>query len=67
MTSSTFEEMHHLVGIREIAEMFGVSPQRADQLSNTEKFPAPTVVLASGRIWERKAVEAWAKATGRLK
>ena len=67
MTSSTFEEMHHLVGIREIAEMFGVSPQRADQLSHAEKFPAPTVALASGRIWEREAVEAWARATGRFK
>jgi predicted DNA-binding transcriptional regulator AlpA len=59
--------MHHLVGIREIAEMLGVSPQRADQLSNTTRFPAPTVALASGRIWERSAVEEWAREEGRIK
>jgi predicted DNA-binding transcriptional regulator AlpA len=57
--------MHHLVGIREIAAMLGVSPQRVDQLSNTAKFPAPEAELKSGRIWKTADVEKWAKATGR--
>jgi hypothetical protein len=57
--------MHHLVGISEIAEMFGVSPPRAVQLSQTATFPTPTVELASGRVWERASVEEWAKGTGR--
>ena len=65
MTSSTFQEMHHLVGVREIAAMFGVSPQRADQLSHAPAFPGPVVELAAGRVWERAAVEKWANATGR--
>jgi predicted DNA-binding transcriptional regulator AlpA len=65
MPSSTLEPMHHLVGIREIAEMLGVSPQRVDQLSNTARFPKPEAELKSGRIWKRAAVEKWAKATGR--
>ena len=53
------------MGIREIAAMLGVSPQRVDQLSNTAGFPAPEAQLASGRIWTRAAIEKWAKATGR--
>jgi prophage regulatory protein len=65
IASSIFEQMHHLVGIREIAAMLGVSPQRVDQLSNTANFPGPEVELASGRIWKRADVEKWAKATGR--
>jgi prophage regulatory protein len=65
MASSTFEEMHHLVGIREIAAMLGVSAPRAHQLTKTDNFPKPDVKLASGRIWKRTDVEKWAKATGR--
>jgi hypothetical protein len=47
--------------------MLEVSRQRVDQLARREDFPAPEVELASGRVWEREAVEKWAKATGRLK
>ena len=65
MTSSSLEAMHHLVGIREIAAMFGVSATRAHQLTKTDNFPKPDVKLASGRIWKRADVEEWAKATGR--
>jgi predicted DNA-binding transcriptional regulator AlpA len=65
LMSSSFEEMHHLVGIREIAAMFGVSAPRAHQLTKTDNFPKPDVKLASGRIWKRAHVEKWAKATGR--
>lgn len=50
----------HLVGVSEIARMLGVSRQRAVQVvGDYADFPAPVSTLASGRIWEREAVEAW--------
>jgi len=53
----------HLVGLSEIATMLGVSRQRAGQLvRDYDDFPPPVAELASGRIWETTAVEAWAKA-----
>jgi predicted DNA-binding transcriptional regulator AlpA len=57
----------HLMGIREIASLLGVSPQRADALSNKDGFPTPTATLASGRIWLRVDVEKWAREKGRIK
>jgi predicted DNA-binding transcriptional regulator AlpA len=67
MESSTIPEMHHLVGVTEIAQMLGVSPQRVIQLCQKPDFPEPTAVLANGRIWHRADVEEWAKQTGRIK
>ena len=67
MSSTLSAVTHHLVGLTEIAAMLEVSRQRVDQLARREDFPAPEVELASGRVWEREAVEKWAKATGRLK
>jgi hypothetical protein len=58
--------MHHLVGIREIASLLTVSPQRVHQLSITAGFPAPTAELASGRIWHREEIEWWAREAGRI-
>lgn len=53
----------HLVGLSEIATMLGVSRQRAGQLvRDYDDFPPPVAELASGRIWETTAVEAWANA-----
>ncbi len=53
----------HLVGLSEIATMLGVSRQRAGQLvRDYDDFPPPVAELASGRIWETTAVDAWAKA-----
>lgn len=55
------------MGMHEIAKMLGVTRQSVDELSRTrEDFPQPVVRLASGRIWKRKDVEAWARRTGRL-
>lgn len=57
----------YLVGVAEIAEMLGVSRQRVDAISRThEDFPAPEAELASGRIWLRKEIEAWARRSGRI-
>lgn len=58
--------MHHLVGVAEIAEMFGVTRQRVNAIVKTsEDFPAPEAELSAGRIWLRSAIVAWADAHGR--
>jgi predicted DNA-binding transcriptional regulator AlpA len=54
-----------LMGTTEIAELLGVSRQRADQLSRTEGFPEPVAEIAAGRIWLREDVDHWARQTGR--
>lgn len=56
---------HHLIGLLEIATMFGVSKQRASQLAATADFPVPEATIAAGRIWRRSDVEEWAKRHGR--
>lgn len=57
---------HHLVGVSEIAELFGVSRQRADRIiKGSSDFPDPEAILSAGRIWKRADVEAWARRTGR--
>ena len=56
-----------LVGIAEIVKMLEVSRQYVDRLTREDPtFPEPEADLASGRVWDRKAVEAWARATGRI-
>lgn len=50
-----------LVGTHEIAALFGVSRQRAQQITARKDFPEPYDVLHMGRVWRRAAVEAWAK------
>jgi prophage regulatory protein len=46
--------------LREIARMLDVTRQRAVQVVGSyADFPTPVATLASGRIWERDAVEAW--------
>jgi prophage regulatory protein len=52
-------------GVTEIGDLLGVSRQRADQLTRTERFPEPVAVLSAGRIWRRVDVQDWARATGR--
>lgn len=54
-----------LVGVAEIQRMLRVSRPRVDQLANKKDFPEPVAVLAGGRIWLRRDVEAWARARGR--
>lgn len=59
---------HHLVGVHEIANLLGVSRQRVDEITRTHAdFPEPEAVLASGRVWKREDVEAWARRTGRMR
>lgn len=46
--------------------MFGdLSRQRVSQIAAEPGFPAPVAILATGRVWERHAVAAWARENGR--
>jgi predicted DNA-binding transcriptional regulator AlpA len=54
-----------LVGIKEVADMLGVSRTRADQLSRRPGFPEPKVKHARVRLWEDRDVQAWMKANRR--
>lgn len=48
-----------LMGLHEIAELLGVSRQRADQLARQRDFPEPAAEIRAGRIWLRADVERW--------
>lgn len=48
-----------LMGTHEIAQLLGVSRQRADQLGRQEGFPRPVAELKGGRIWKRTEIERW--------
>lgn len=54
-------EQINLVGLTEIAQLLGVSRQRAYQLANAPGFPKPVERLAQGAVWRRSAVEKWAE------
>jgi prophage regulatory protein len=56
--STSFRAMP-LVGIKEVAEMIGVSRTRADQLSRRPNFPEPKVRHARVRLWAEADVQAW--------
>lgn len=49
-----------LVGYAEIAEMFGVSRQRARELADRSDFPPAVVTTKSGPLRVKRQVEAWA-------
>jgi predicted DNA-binding transcriptional regulator AlpA len=49
------------VRVVEIAELLGVTKQRAHQIAEEKGFPAPLAEDASGRVWSRYEVQAWAK------
>jgi predicted DNA-binding transcriptional regulator AlpA len=54
-----------LVGIKEVADMLGVSRTRADQLSRRPGFPEPIVKHARVRLWEDKDIQACMQANRR--
>lgn len=55
-------QVPELVGYAEIAEILGVSRQRAREMATTIKpFPAPAVVVATGPLFVRLSVESFAK------
>lgn len=58
-----------LVGISEIAELLGVTRQRASALQTNTGFPAPAAVLRSGPVWYAADIsrfaETWTRRPGR--
>jgi Phage integrase, N-terminal SAM-like domain len=58
-----------LVGVTELADLAGVSRQRASILARRSGFPEPVAELASGPVWERRQVERfladWSRRPGR--
>ena len=49
------------VRLVEIAELLGVTKQRAHQIAPEKGSPAPLAEDARGRVWSRLEVQAWAK------
>jgi predicted DNA-binding transcriptional regulator AlpA len=49
------------VRLTEIAELLGISKQRAHQLADERGFPKPVDKDGRGRLWDRRAAAAWAK------
>jgi hypothetical protein len=60
-----------LLGVSELADLLGVSKQRASELARTASFPSPVATLASGPVWVEHAVvrylEEWERRPGRPK
>jgi predicted DNA-binding transcriptional regulator AlpA len=56
-----------LVRIAEIADLLGVSKQRAHQIADEEESPAPVGREGQSRLWDRREVTAWAKVWRREK
>jgi hypothetical protein len=58
-----------LVGIAELAELVGVTRQRASALARHPGFPQPLAELAAGPVWDLRMVErfvrSWARKPGR--
>jgi len=48
-----------LVGISEIAERYGVSPQLVNRWASTQLFPSPVAALKQGRVWSCRHVDGW--------
>jgi hypothetical protein len=62
----TFPE---LVGIREVAALLDVTPQRASTLCRSRSFPTPIAELRAGPVWTapsvRRFIEDWKRQPGR--
>lgn len=50
-----------LAGVTEIAQILGVARRTAAAYADRPGFPAPAGVLARGRVWRIRDVDAWAK------
>lgn len=57
--------VERLVGSQELTKLLGVNRARVYQLTGSKDFPEPVAVLAMGKIWTYRSVEAWAEGRGR--
>jgi hypothetical protein len=57
------------LGVKEVAQLLGVSPQRVSELRATQAFPAPIAELAAGPVWKERAlrrfIDTWDRRPGR--
>jgi len=58
----TVEVLPALAGVAEVAEIMGWDKRRVITYINRGSFPDPFATLASGRLWRREDVEAFALA-----
>jgi hypothetical protein len=63
----TVEEHPELVGVSEAAAILGWDRRRVITYVDRGAFPAPLARLASGRVWRRDDVEAFARDRSRRK
>ena len=56
-----------VVGEKEIAERLGVKRQTVRAWVAWGTFPAPQWTVSGAPAWRWKTIEAWARATGRLR
>lgn len=61
----TVEVTSALVGVSEAAAILGWDRRRVATYVDRGSFPAPVAHLASGRVWRRDEVEAFARAFAR--
>jgi hypothetical protein len=58
-----------LLGVAEVAELLGVTKQRASDLARSDDFPSPIATLRAGPIWRRsqlaRFVGGWSRQPGR--
>lgn len=54
-----------LVGLAEIAELFGVERQYVFRWAKRRDFPQPVIRLRMGPIWRRSEIEDWSRAVRR--
>jgi hypothetical protein len=47
--------------LTEIADLLGVSKQRAHQLADEDGFPAPVGREGQSRLWNQRGVTVWAR------
>jgi len=62
----TLSVMETLLGPAELAQLLGVSRQRASVIAGRVDFPRPRLTLIMGSIWALDDVKAWADKRGRI-
>jgi hypothetical protein len=60
-TTMTIDVVPALAGVAEAAEILGWDKRRVITYLNRGSFPEPLTALASGRIWLREDIEAFAR------
>jgi predicted DNA-binding transcriptional regulator AlpA len=58
--NTTQEDIMELMGLYEIAQAAGVTPQAVSNwVKRKPEFPEPLALLASGAVWDGRAIRTW--------